>query len=152
MTITLRTIGLFGTVQGLILVHIVYGLPYMILLFRNFYLDIPDEVIRAARMDGGRFWSIFRHIVLPLSKPMLLVGLVLQFTSIWNDYLFALVFGGREPPVTVMLVNLINGGLGEKDYSLNMAGVLLATAPILLVYLFAGRVFLRGVAAGANGR
>lgn len=152
MTITLRHMGLFGTIEGLVLVHVVYGLPYMTLLFRNFYLDIPNDIIRAARMDGGHFWSIFRHVVLPMSRPMLLVALVLQFTIVWDDYLFGLVFGGRDTPVTVMLVNLIDSGLGEKEYNLNMAGVLLATLPVLLVYLFAGRVFLRGVPTSPTAR
>lgn len=152
MTITLRTLGIFGTVEGLVLVHVVYGLPYITLLFRNLYLGIPDELMRAARMDCGRFWSIFRHVVLPLSRPMLLVALVLQVTGIWNDYLFGLVFGGRDVPVTVMLGNLINSERGEKEYNVNMAGVLLAALPVLLVYLLAGRLFLRSLVVGPAGR
>jgi glucose/mannose transport system permease protein len=152
MTIALRTIGLFGTVDGLVLVHVVYGLPYMTLLFRNFYLDIPVEVVRAAQIDGGRFWSILLHVVLPMSKPMLFVAFVLEFTVVWDDYLFGLVFGGRDTPVTVLLVNLINSGLGEKEYNVNMAGVLVATLPVLIVYLFSGRMFLRGLTASATGQ
>jgi glucose/mannose transport system permease protein len=152
MTITLRTFGLFGTVGGLVLVHVVYGLPYMTLLFRNFFRGIPDELIRAARMDGGTFWSIFVYIVMPMSKPLFLVALVLQVTGIWNDYLFGLVFGGRHVPVMVMLGNLISSERGEKEYNVNMGGVLLAALPMLLLYLFAGRLFLRGLVAGPSGR
>lgn len=152
MAATLRTLGLFGTAPGLILVHVIYGMPYMTLLFRNFFLGVPEELVRAARMDGGRFWSIFRHLMLPMARPMLLVALVLQVSGIWNDYLFGLVFGGRDPPVTVMLGNLVNSQSGEKDYSVNMAGVLLAILPMLLVYVFGARLFMRGVALAPAGR
>lgn len=150
LAVMLRHIGLFGTIQGLILIHVGYGMPYVTLLFRNFYLGIPDEIVAAARLDGGRFWSVFRHVVLPLSVPMLAVGFLLQFSAIWNDYLFGLVFGGGgNAPVTVALNNLINGGLGEKEYNVNMAGVLLTAAPALVLYLFAGRWFLRCIAPAA---
>jgi glucose/mannose transport system permease protein len=152
MAVTLRTLGLFGTAGGLVLVHVVYGMPYMTLLFRNFFGSIPEELIRAARLDGGRFWSIFRHLMLPMARPMLLVALVLQVTAVWNDYLFGLVFGGRAVPVTVMLDNLINNQTGEKDYSVNMAGVLLAILPMLLVYVFGARLFMRGIAIAPAGR
>jgi glucose/mannose transport system permease protein len=152
MALVLRAIGLFGTVKGLILVHVVYGMPYTTLLFRNFFRDLPDDVIRAARMDGAGFWRIFRHVVLPMSVPMLAVAAVLQFTGVWNDYLFGLVFGGRHVPVTVLLNNLVNSQSGQPEYNVNMAGVLLATVPTLLCYLFAGRWFLRGFAAGAASR
>lgn len=151
-SIVLRTAGLFGTTEGLILVHVAYGMPYMTLLFRNFYLGVPQELVHAARMDGARFWSIFFHVVLPLSVPMLAMAVVLQFTAIWNDYLFGLVFGSREVPVTVMLGNLINSQLGEKEYNVNMAGVLLTALPPLFVYVIAGRWFMRGLAAMPAGR
>lgn len=151
-SIVLRTTGLFGTTQGLVLVHIVYGMPYTTLLFRNFYLGVPQQLVHAARMDGARFWSIFLHVILPLSVPMLAVAVVLQFSAIWNDYLFGLVFGGRAAPVTVMLGNLINSQLGEKEYNVNMAGVLLTAAPPLLVYLVAGRWLARGLAAAPAAR
>jgi glucose/mannose transport system permease protein len=147
MALTLRGLGLFGTLKGLILVHIVYGMPYMTLLFRNFYLDVPDELIRAARMDGAGFWRIFVYIVLPLSTPMVAVAVMLQFTGIWNDYLFGLIFGGRAVPVTVLLDNLVNGDGSASDYNVNMAGVLLTAAPALLCYAFAGKWFFRGLAA-----
>lgn len=152
MAATLRTLGLFGSASGLVLVHVIFGMPYMTLLFRNFFLGMPEELIRAARMDGGRFWSIFYHLALPMARPMLLVALVLQVTGIWNDYLFGLVFGGRAAPVTVRLANLVNSQSGEKDYSVNMAGVLLVILPPLLVYLFGARLFLRGVTTALASR
>lgn len=148
MAVTLRQLGLFGSIEGLVLVHVAYGMPYTTLLFRNFYLGVPDELVRAARIDGAGFWSIFAYVVLPLSGPMLAVAAVLQFTAIWNDYLFGLVFGGRDAPVTVRLNTLINGGLGEKEHNVDMAGVLLTALPTLLLYLFAAKWFLRGLAAG----
>lgn len=120
----------------------------MTLLFRNFFLTVPDEIVRAARMDGARFWAIFIHVMLPIARPMLALALVLQVTGIWNDYLFGLVFGGRTVPVTVMIGNLINSERGEKEYNVNMAAVLLAVVPVLLVYLFAGRLLLRRLATG----
>ena len=146
-SLVLREAGLFGTTEGLVLVHVAYGMPYTTLLFRNFYLGVPQELMQAARMDGARFWSIFAHIILPLSGPMLAVAVVLQFTAIWNDYLFGLVFGGQGAPVTVMLGNLINSQIGEKEYNVNMAGVLLTALPPFLVYLLAGRWLMRGLAA-----
>jgi glucose/mannose transport system permease protein len=148
VAVMLRELGLFGTLQGLVLVHVAYGMPYVTLLFRNFYMGLPADLVQAARLDGGRFWPIFLHIVLPLSGPMLATALMLQFSAIWNDYLFGLVFGGRNAPVTVALDNLINAQLGAKQYDVNMAGVLLVALPALLLYLFAGRWFLRHVAAG----
>ena len=147
LALLLRQLGLFGTVEGLILIHVAYGMPYVTLLFRNYYLDIPAETINAARIDGGRFWSIFVHVVLPLSPPMLATAAMLQFSAIWNDYLFGLVFGGRNAPVSVPLDNLINSQLGAKEYNVNMAGVLITVLPALLLYLFAGRWFLREAAA-----
>ena len=149
VAVLLRGLGLFGTTEGLILVHVAYGMPYVTLLFRNFYLGVPDEIIAAARIDGGRFWSIFLHVVLPLSPPMIAVAAALQFSAIWNDYLFGLIFGGRAAPVTVMLNNLVNGGLGGREYNVNMAGLLITAAPALLVYLLAGRWLVRGLTAGA---
>jgi glucose/mannose transport system permease protein len=149
MALLLGRLGLFGTAEGLILVHAAFGMPYVTLLFRNFYLGIPDRLIHAARIDGGRFWTIFGHVVLPLSAPMVAVALMLQFSAIWNDYLFALVFGGSAAPITVPLENLINAGLGGQEYNVDMAGILLTALPTLAVYLFAGHWFLRGLRAGA---
>jgi glucose/mannose transport system permease protein len=113
---------------------------------------VPDELIRAARMEGAGFWRIFVHVVLPLSAPMVAVAAVLQFSGVWNDYLFGLIFGGREVPVTVLLNNLVNSNSGEPEYNVNMAGVLLTALPTVLCYLFAGKWFLRGLAAGSSSR
>ncbi|KAA2236775.1 carbohydrate ABC transporter permease [Salinarimonas soli] len=148
VALTLRRLGLFGTVEGLVLVHIAYGMPYTVLLFRNFFIGVPPEIVAAARVDGAGFWGILIHVLLPLSWPILAVAVALQFTAIWNDYLFSLVFGGPNPPVTVRLNNLINDGVGTKEYNVNMAGVLLVAAPALLVYWLAGRWFVRGLTLG----
>ena len=148
MALTLRHLGLFGTIPGLVLVHVAYGMPYTTLLFRNFFLGVPDEIVNAARLEGAGFWAIFLHVCLPMSGPILAVAIALQFTAIWNDYLFGLVFGGPSPPVTVLLNNLINNGIGTKEYNVNMAGVLLAAAPAVAVYWLAGRWFARGLTLG----
>lgn len=149
MALTLSSIGLFGSYQGLILVHVVYSMPIMTLLFRNFFMTVPDELVKAARIDGAGFWSVFTNIMLPLAPPMIAVAVIIQFTGVWNDYLFGLVFGGRDVPITVALNNLINSETGEKEYNVNMSGVLLTALPPLLVYIFAGKWFVRGLAAGA---
>jgi glucose/mannose transport system permease protein len=149
MAITLSRLGLFGSYEGLIIVHVVYGLPITTLLFRNFFLGVPDEIVKAARIDGAGFFGLFIHVMLPIAVPMLAVAVVLQFTGIWNDFLFALVFGGRDFPMTVALNNLINTQFGDKEYNVNMGGVLLTALPTLMVYVFAGKWFMRGLAAGA---
>jgi glucose/mannose transport system permease protein len=146
----LAALGLFATVPGLVLVHIIYGMPVTTLLFRNFYLGIPDEIIDAARLDGAGFAAIFRYVLLPLSLPMLAVAAILQFTGIWNDFLFGTVFAGAaSAPVTVALNNLAGANLGTKDYALDMAAALLTAFPTLALYFFSGRFFLRGLCAGA---
>lgn len=146
----LAALGLFGSLEGLVLVHVVYGIPVTTLLFRNFFLAVPDELMRAARLDGAGFLAAFRHVMLPLSVPMLAVAAILQFTGIWNDFLFGAVFA--EPgnaPVTVALNNLAGANLGTKEYNVDMAGALLSALPALVVYFCSGRYFLRGLAAGA---
>lgn len=150
VAVMLRAGGLFGTVEGLILVHVAYGMPYVTLLLRNAFLALPAEIVRAARLDGAGFWSLFAHVVLPIGAPMLAVAFLLQFSAIWNDYLFGLVFGGRATPATVMLNNLVNGQSAGKQRNVEMAGVLLTAVPPLLLYLVAGRWFLRGLAAGGG--
>jgi glucose/mannose transport system permease protein len=150
MARVLAALGLFGSVGGLVLVHVVYGVPVTTLLFRNFYLGVPDAIVAAARLDGAGFVALFRHVLLPLSPPMLAVAAILQFTGIWNDFLFGVVFAGPESaPVTVALNNLAGANLGAKEYNVDMAGALLTALPTLAVYLFSGRYFLRGLAAGA---
>jgi glucose/mannose transport system permease protein len=150
MARVLATLGLFGSLAGLVLVHVVYGMAVTTLLFRNFYLAVPDEIVRAARLDGAGFFAIFRHVILPLSKPMLAVAAILQFTGIWNDFLFGVVFAGPgNAPVTVALNNLASTSLGAREYNTDMAAALLTALPTLVVYVVSGRYFLRGLAAGA---
>lgn len=150
MARVLAALGLFGSLGGLILVHIVYGVPVTTLLFRNFYLGVPEAIVAAARLDGAGFVGLFRHVLLPLSLPMLAVAAILQFTGIWNDFLFGVVFAGPESaPVMVALNNLAGANLGTKEYDVDMAGALLTALPTLAVYVFSGRYFLRGLAAGA---
>jgi glucose/mannose transport system permease protein len=150
MARVLSALGLFGSLAGLVLVHVAYGIAVTTLLFRNFYLSVPDEIIRAARLDGAGFFAAFRHVVLPLSKPMLAVAAILQFTGIWNDFLFGVVFAGAgNAPVTVALNNLASASLGAREYNTDMAAALLTALPTLVVYAVSGRYFLRGLAAGA---
>ena len=132
------------------LVHVIFGLPVMTLLFRNYYASLPVELFKAARVDGGDFWTIFLRVMLPMSTPMLIVACILQVTGIWNDYILGLTFGGRDnAPMTLQLNNLVNTGTGEHIYNINMAATLLTAAVPLLVYLVSGRWFVRGIAAGA---
>lgn len=146
----LATVGLFGTLPGIVLVHVVFSMPVMTLLFRSYYTGIPQELFKAARIDGGGFWRIFFELMLPLSTPMLIVGAIMQVTGVWNDYILGLVFAGRDHlPMTVQLNNVINTTTGERLYNLNMAATILTSLVPLLVYLVSGRWFVRGIAAGA---
>jgi glucose/mannose transport system permease protein len=152
MAQTLGFLGLTGprSIYGLILVHVVYGLAFTTLFFRNFYVAVPDELIKAARIDGAGFFTIFRRILLPLSPPILVVSVIWQFTQIWNDFLFGATFStGPQQPVTVALNNLVNTSTGVKMYNVDMAGAMIAALPTLIVYVVAGRYFLRGLTAGA---
>lgn len=142
--------GLYGTLPGVILVHVVFGLPLTTLLFRNFYESLPGELFKAARIDGAGFWRIFYDIILPMSSPMTIVAVILQMTGIWNDYLFGLLFAGQQnQPMTVALNNLINTTFGDRPYNVFMAATILTAAVPLLIYLLSGRWFVRGIAAGA---
>lgn len=150
MIVLVRELGLFGTVPGLVLVHVVWGLAFVTLLFRNFFQSVPADLMKAARIDGAGFLAIFWHIMLPLSLPVFAVAVILQFTYIWNDFLLGLTFSGRgSQPVTVALNNLVGSQFGEQEYNVNMAATMLAALPTVLVYLFSGRLFVRGIAAGA---
>lgn len=142
--------GLFGTLPGLVLVHTVFAMPVMTLLFRNWYASLPIELFKAARVDGGGFWRIFIHVMLPMSTPMLAVAAIMQVTGVWNDYVLGLVFAGSDlQPMTVQLNNVINTTTGERLYHVNMAATLLTSAVPLLLYFVSGRWFVRGIAAGA---
>jgi len=144
----LDTINLVGGIPGLILVHVVYGIPITTLIFRNYYASVPTEVIESSRIDGAGFFGIYRHIVLPLSIPGFAVVLIWQFTNIWNEFLFAIVLTRPDSwPVTVALNNLAGSQIVE--WNVQMAGALLAALPTLVVYIILGRFFLRGLMAGA---
>lgn len=150
MARTLGQLGLAQSLTGLIMVHVVYGLAFTTLFFRNFYVTIPDELVKAARIDGASFFRIFWRIMLPVSKPIFVVCVIWQITQIWNDFLFGVVFtGGDTQPVTVALNNLVNTSTGIKEYNVDMAAATIASLPTLLVYIVAGRYFVRGLIAGA---
>lgn len=147
---TLGKMGLANTTTGLVLVHVVYGLAFTTLFFRNYYVSIPDALVKAARLDGAGFFTIFWKILLPMSIPIVMVCLIWQFTQIWNDFLFGVVFAsGDAQPITVALNNLVNTSTGAKEYNVDMAAAMIAGLPTLLVYIFAGKYFLRGLTSGA---
>ena len=150
MAQTLGYLGIANSTAGLIFVHVVYGLAFTTLFFRNFYVTIPDEMIKAARIDGAGFFRIFWRIVLPLSPPIIVVCIIWQFTQIWNDFLFGVVFSsGERQPITVALNNLVNTSTGVKEYNVDMAAAIIAGLPTLFVYVVAGKYFMRGLTAGS---
>ncbi len=148
-----KTLGLLGLnegIGGLILVHTVYGIPFTTMFFRNYFISIPQDLIKAARVDGAGFWTTFWVIVMPLSIPMLVVTVIWQSTSIWNDFLFGASFAsGQSVPIMVALNNMVSTSSGERPYDIHMAGALLAALPILVLYFVAGKYFVRGLMAGA---
>ncbi|MEN9865404.1 MAG: hypothetical protein RL748_994 [Pseudomonadota bacterium] len=146
----LGEIGLANSTTGLVLVHVIYGTAFTTLFFRNYYIGVPEELIKAARIDGAGFFLIFRKIVLPISGPIFVVCVIWQFTQIWNDFLFGIIFASNEAqPITVGLNNMVNTSSSSPKYNVNMAGAIIAALPTLLVYLVAGRYFVRGLTAGA---
>ncbi|MFZ9022470.1 MAG: carbohydrate ABC transporter permease, partial [Litorivicinaceae bacterium] len=146
----LATFGLANTVTGLVLVHVIYGVAFTTLFFRNFYVSVPTELVKAAQLDGANFFQIFRHIFLPISLPIFTVTIIWQFTQIWNDFLFGVVYSGQgTQPITVALNNLVNTSVGGKEYNVDMAAALIAALPTLVVYVLAGKYFVRGLTAGA---
>ncbi|HBD23614.1 MAG TPA: sugar ABC transporter permease [Oceanospirillaceae bacterium] len=146
----LAWLGLANTVVGLVGVHVVYGITFTTLFFRNYYVAIPNELVRAARLDGAGFFAIFWRIFLPMSTPIFVVTVIWQFTQIWNDFLFGVVYSGPgTQPITVALNNLVNTSVGGKEYNVDMAAAIIAALPTLLVYLVAGKYFVRGLTAGA---
>jgi glucose/mannose transport system permease protein len=146
----LAAAGLYSSLPGIVLVHLVFAMPVMTLLFRNYYASLPQELFKAARVDGGGFWRIFAQLMLPMSTPMLIVAAIMQITGVWNDYILGLTFAGRDQlPMTVQLNNVINTTTGERLYNLNMAATILTSAVPLVVYFISGRWFVRGIAAGA---
>ncbi len=150
MASTLGKLGLANTIPGLVTVHVIYGLAFTTLFFRNFYVGIPDELVKAAKLDGAGFFTIFFKIMLPVSTPIIMVTVIWQFTSIWNDFLFGVVYSGSETqPITVALNNLVNTSTGVKEYNVDMAAAIIAALPTLLVYVLAGKYFVRGLTAGS---
>lgn len=146
----LGKLGLLNTIWGLILVQSVYGIPICTLFFRNYYASIPDELIKAAKIDGAGYWTIFFHIILPLSPPIIAVTLIWQFTAIWNDFLFGVTFSsGSSQPVIVALNNLVNTTFGVKEYNVDMAGTIITALPTLVIYMLAGKYFVRGLVVGS---
>jgi len=149
MAMVLGKLGLAGSVPGLVLVHVVYGLGFTTLYFRNYYAAFPTELVRAAMIDGAGFFQIFWRIMLPVSGPIAVVSVIWQFTNIWNDFLFGASFGGTAQPMTVALNNLVQSSTGVKEYNVHFAGAILAALPTLVVYIVAGRFFVRGLMAGS---
>jgi glucose/mannose transport system permease protein len=146
----MATIGVFGSLPAIVLVHTVFGMPLMTLLFRNYYAGVPHELFQAARVDGGGFWRIFLQVMLPMSAPIIVVAAIMQVTGVWNDYILGLVFAGRDNlPMTVQLNNVINTTTGVRLYNVNMAATILTALVPLAVYFLSGRWFVRGIAAGA---
>jgi glucose/mannose transport system permease protein len=144
------TVGLFGTLPGIVIIHTCFGLPFITLLYRNFYTAVPQELFNAARIDGGRFWTIFFLVMVPISVPITIVAVILQFTGTWNEFILGLVFAGRENiPITVLLNNIVGSQRGNIEYNVNMAATVIAAIVPLTVYFVSGRWFVRGIAEGA---
>ncbi|MBT9371391.1 carbohydrate ABC transporter permease [Rhizobium sp. CSW-27] len=150
IVILLRELGVYGTLTGLVIVHTIFGMPILTLLFRNYFTSLPEELFKAARIDGAGFWQIYFRIMLPMALPIFVVAMILQVTGIWNDFLFGVVFTRPDSyPMTVQLNNIVNSVQGVKEYNVNMAATLLTGAVPLIVYFISGRLFVRGIAAGA---
>jgi glucose/mannose transport system permease protein len=150
MAKTLGLLGLAGTVKGLIFVHVVYGIGFSTLFFRNYYAAFPGELVRSARMDGAGFMRLFWRLLLPNSGPIIVVCVIWQFTNIWNDFLFGASFSDYSSyPLTVALNNLVNSSTGVKEYNVHFAGAFIAAIPTLIVYILSGKYFVRGLMAGS---
>jgi glucose/mannose transport system permease protein len=140
----------YGTIWGIAIVHAVLSMPLLTLIFRNYYKGIPQEIMSAAMMDSGSFWRIFFEIILPMSGNILIVILILQITSVWNDFLIGLTFGGLgTQPMSVVLANVVITSTGEVRYNENMAAALLTAIPPLFIYFVLGKFFVQGITAGA---
>ena len=144
------SLGFGNPTVNLVIVHVVYGLGFTTLFFRNYYEAFPTELIKAAQIDGAGFFQIFRRILIPNSGPIFIVTVIYQFTNIWNDFLFGSTFAaGDQSPMTVALNNVVNTSTGVIEYNVNMAAAIIAAGPTLFVYIVAGRYFVRGLMAGA---
>jgi glucose/mannose transport system permease protein len=141
---------LMGSLSGLVIVHTIFGMPILTLLFRNYFTSVPEELFKAARVDGAGFWGIYFRIMLPMSLPIFVVAMILQVTGIWNDFLFGVIYSKPETyPMTVQLNNIVNSVQGVKEYNVNMAATLLTGLVPLCIYFASGKLFVRGIAAGA---
>ncbi len=150
IVILLREIGLYGSLTGLVIVHSIFGMPILTLLFRNYFASVPEELFKAARVDGAGFWGIYFQIMLPMSLPIFVVAMILQVTGIWNDFLFGVIYTKPDLyPMTVQLNNIVNSVQGVKEYNVNMAATLLTGLVPLVIYFVSGKLFVRGIAAGA---
>ena len=150
MARTLGVLGISNSITGLVVVHSIYGLSFTTLFFRNYYVSIPDEMIKAARIDGADFFKIFFKVLLPISAPIIVVTVIWQFTNIWNDFLFGSSFSfGEAAPIQVALNNMVLTSTSVKEYNVDMAAAFIAGIPTLLVYVLAGKYFIRGLTAGS---
>jgi glucose/mannose transport system permease protein len=150
IVIILRELNLFGKLGGLVMVHVIFGMPILTLLFRNYFTSLPEELFKAARVDGAGFWGIYFRIMLPMSLPIFVVALILQVTGIWNDFLFGVIYTKPDNyPMTVQLNNIVNSVQGVKEYNVNMAATMLTGVVPLIIYFASGKLFVRGIAAGA---
>ena len=150
IVIMLREVGLYGSLTGLVIVHTIFGMPILTLLFRNYFTSLPEELFKAARVDGAGFWGIYFRIMLPMSVPIFTVAVILQITGIWNDFLFGVVYTGPDAyPMTVQLNNIVNSSQGVKEYNVNMAATIITGLVPLTIYFVSGKLFVRGIAAGA---
>ncbi len=150
MARVLGALNLAGTTVGIVLVHVVYGIGFTTLFFRNAYRSFPTELVRAAEIDGAHFFRIFWDIILPNSGPVIVVSIIWQFTNVWNDFLFGVSFGDASTqPVTVALNNLVSSSTGVKEYNVHFAAAVISALPTLLVYFFSGKYFVRGLTAGS---
>ena len=150
LVILLRDLGLYTKLPGLILIHTIFGMPILTLLFRNYFITIPEELFKAARVDGAGFWGIYFRVMMPMSLPIFVVAIIMQVTGIWNDFLFGVIY--TKPanyPMTVQLNNIVNSVQGVKEYNVNMAATLLTGLVPLAIYFISGKLFVRGIAAGA---
>ena len=150
LVIMLREIGIYGSLGGLVIVHTIFGMPILTLLFRNYFTSLPEELFKAARVDGAGFWGIYFRIMVPMSSPIFTVAVILQVTGIWNDFLFGIVYTGPENyPMTVQLNNIVNSTQGVQEYNVNMAATIITGLVPLTIYFISGKLFVRGIAAGA---
>jgi glucose/mannose transport system permease protein len=145
-----KWLGIYSTLPAVVLVHTIFGLPILTLLFRNYFASLPQELFKAARVDGAGYWRILFQVYLPMSIPIMTVAVILQVTGIWNDFLFGVIYAGpTNYPMTVQLNNIVNTGQGVKEYNVDMAATILTGIVPLAIYFFSGKYFVRGIAAGA---